>query len=524
MKIVIKKNVLAIAAIFLFASFLIFAEDQPQNSFSEIKSTSEIIPTAQLLAGYLERDSDLKKLAISLQQEELSGAITRLDSGFDISLSTGDMTFKFNNDGNGATAFSVNPKVEASLPGRLNLKASVSGKVAAGTQKTETVSDENKGSSNESENSSAATKSSSDDVVSNISLKLSADIISSSGLKKEINLLKAERSIIEAERNLKTKVLDKENSFYTDYKKLLSSISSIIAKEKTYYDDKIDFEKIKAQGYTKTSSTYRRAEMNVLSDEHEIEVKKRTLVNDYRIFYIKCGYRLTIDGESDFMKLVPSDIVEVEALNIHDYDPKNYSSTEAAEWKNKINTMTRESNKNFSLSASGGYTFKSDRAKDTAGNKHDTVDVGIDATYGGITLSAETNIPIMDNPSPSLTFSIGVTPNTFKKNKLEKQKEDLSVQQEKLDISSARRDLGTKAQEKDLQLADIQWERTKNNENLALYESLENDMLKWYQQGVITESEYLSAKVNRQQASVTKIINLIDMIVYNCEIKTMFVE
>lgn len=507
MKIVIKKNVLAIAAIFLFAFFLIFAEDQPQNPFSEIKSTSEIIPTAQLLAGYLERDSDLKKLAISLQQEELSGAITKLESGFDISLSTGDMTFKFNNDGNGATAFSVNPKVEASLPGRLNLKSSVSGKVAAGTQEND-----------------ADEKKSDDDVVSNISLKLSADIISSSGLKKEINLLKAERSIIEAERSLKTKVLDKENSFYTDYKKLLSSISSIIAKEKTYYDDKIDFEKIKAQGYTKTSSTYRRAEMNVLSDEHEIEVKKRTLVNDYRIFYIKCGYRLTIDGESDFMKLVPSDIVEVEALNIHDYDPKNYSSTEAAEWKNKINTMTRESNKNFSLSASGGYTFKSDRAKDTAGKKHDTVDVGLDATYGGITLSAETNIPIMNNPSPSLTFSIGVTPNTFKKNKLEKQKEDLSVQQEKLDISSARRDLGTKAQEKDLQLADIQWERTKNNENLALYESLENDMLKWYQQGVITESEYLSAKVNRQQASVTKIINLIDMIVYNCEIKTMFVE
>ena len=220
MKIVIKKNVFAIAAIFLFASFLIFAEDQPQNPFSEIKSTSEIIPTAQLLAGYLERDSDLKKLAISLQQEELSGAITKLDSGFDISLSTGDMTFKFNNDGNGATAFSVNPKVEASLPGRLNLKTSVSGKVAAGTQEND-----------------ADEKKDTDDVVSNISLKLSADIISSSGLKKEINLLKAERSIIEAERSLKTKVLDKENSFYTDYKKLLSSISSIIAKEKTYYDD-----------------------------------------------------------------------------------------------------------------------------------------------------------------------------------------------------------------------------------------------------------------------------------------------
>ena len=515
MKMTIKKNLLC--AFVLSVSVMLFAQSQEseqkdeQNKkiFSDIKTTSEIIPTSELLAGYLERDSDLKNLMINLQKEQISSQITKLDSGFDISLSTGNMTFKFNNGEDCNTLFSVSPKVEASLPGRMNLKASVSGKVNAGAKNTSTEDSEDDPN---------------EDIVSNISLKLSADIISSSGLKKEINLLKAERSIIEAERNLKTKVLDKENSFYTDYKNLLSSISSIIAKEKTYYDDKIDFEKIKAQGYTKTSSTYRRAEMNVLSDEHEIEVKKRTLVSDYKIFYIKCCYRLTIDDETDFMKLVPTDIVEVEALNIHDYDPKNYTSTEKAEWTNKINTMTRESNKNFTLSASGGYTFKSDNAKDVDGKKHDTVDVGLEASYGGLAITAETNIPLMENPSPTLTLSVGVNPNTFKKNKLEKQKEELNEKQEKLDISSAKKDLGTKAQKKDMELADIYWERTKNNENLAMYETLENDMLKWYNQGVITESEYLSAKVNRQQASVNKIINLIDMIMYNSEIKTMFVE
>ncbi|MBO4857418.1 MAG: TolC family protein [Treponema sp.] len=534
MKMTIKKNLLC--ACILSVSVMLFAQaqesdqkkEQDQKIFSDIKTTSEIIPTSELLAGYLERDSDLKNLMLNLQKEQISSQITKLDSGFDISLSTGNMTFKFNNGEEGNTLFSVSPKVEASLPGRMNLKASVSGKVNAGAKNTsstttETESNEPQSESNQIEKSEKK-ESSDEDIVSNISLKLSADIISSSGLKKEINLLKAERSIIEAERNLKTKVLDKETSFYTDYKNLLSSISSIIAKEKTYYDDKIDFEKIKAQGYTKTSSTYRRAEMNVLSDEHEIEVKKRTLVSDYKIFYIKCGYRLTIDDETDFMKLVPSDIVEVEALNIHDYDPKNYTSTEKAEWTNKINTMTRESNKNFTLSASGGYTFKSDNAKDVDGKKHDTVDVGLEASYGGLAITAETNIPLMENPSPTLTLSVGVNPNTFKKNKLEKQKEELNEKQEKLDISSAKKDLGTKAQKKDMELADIYWERTKNNENLAMYETLENDMLKWYNQGVITESEYLSAKVNRQQASVNKIINLIDMIMYNSEIKTMFVE
>ena len=497
MKMFITKKI--VCACIFSVSVMLFAQaqeseqnnEQAKKIFSDIKTTSEIIPTAELLAGYLERDSDLKKLAINLQQEKLSAQITQIDSGFDISLSTGDMTIKFNNGDEGKTVFSVSPKVEANIPGKTNVTASVGGNITI-----------------EDSSSPAAS----------VSVKVSADIISSSGLKREINLLKSERRIIEAERSLKTKALDKENSFYTDYKNLLSSISSIIAKEKSYYDDKIDFEKIKAQGYTKTSSTYRRAEMNVLSDEHEIEVKKRTLVSDYRIFYIKCGYRLEIDDNTDFMKLVPSDIVEVEALNIHDYDPKNYISTESAEWTNKINTMTRESNKNFTLSASGGYTFNNERTDSN------TLDVGLDATYGGLTLSAETNIPLKKETSPSITLSAGVKPNTFKKNKLEKQKEELNEKQEKLDISSAKKDLGTKAQKKDMELADIYWERTKNNENLAMYETLENDMLKWYNQGVITESEYLSAKVNRQQASVNKIINLIDMIKYNSEIKTMFVE
>ena len=502
---ILKKQLFIIC--FMLVSVLMFAEEtqaqqtdsKKTNTFSDIKTTSEIIPTAELLAGYLERDSDLKNLMISLQKEQISSQITKLESGFDISLSTGDMKFKFNNDGEGSTVFSVSPKVEATIPTALNLKASVGGNIK--------INDK-----------------SDDDTLSNLKLNLSADIISSSKLKREINSLKAERSVIEAERSLKTKALEKESSFYSDYKNLLNSISSIIAKEKTYYDDKIDFEKIKAQGYTKTSSTYRRAEMNVLSDEHDIEVKKRTLVRDYKIFYIKCGYRLTIDDETDFMKLVPSDIAEVEGLNIHDYDPKNYTSTEKAEWTNKINTMTRESNKNFTLAASGGYTFKSDNAKNGDGKKHDTVDVGLEASYGGLELSAETNIPVMKNTSPSLTFSVGVKPNTFKKNKLEKQKEELNEKQEKLDISSSKKDLGTKVQEKDLKLAEINWERTKNDENLAMYETLETDMLKWYKQGVITESEYLSAKVNRQQASVNKIINLIDMIMYNSDIKTMFVE
>ena len=475
-----------------FITFFLFAEE------TDIHSTSQIVSTEELLAGYLERDSEIKNLTIELQKEKISQQIKDIENGFDISLSTGDMTFRFDD-----STFSVKPRVEASFPTNTNLKASVSGDFAF-----------NLGGTNESSGESES--------LTNISLKLSTDIISTTALEKEIENLKTQRKILEAERKLKSKALEKEKSFYSEYKTLLNTIASIIKKEQTYYDDKINFEKIKAQGYAKTSSSYRRAEMAVLSDEHEIETTKRNFIIDYKIFYLKCGKRIDIgaaDYETiDFIQFVPDDIPEVEPLNVHDFDPANYTGTESAVWTNKINTMTRSTERKFSLTASGGYTFKNSK---TSSN---TVDVGVDATYGGLTLGAETNLPISNNFTPAVTLSASIKPNTFKKNKLEAKKEELTEQQELMSISDAKIDFGTKALEKDLKLADINWERTKNNENLTLYESLENDMLKWYNQGVITESEYLSAKVNRQQASVTKIINLIDMIVYNCEIKTMFVE
>ena len=58
----------------------------------------ELVPTKLLLASYLERDSDLKKLTIELQKVKLSYQSVKIDNGFDIQLSTGDMTFRLGAD------------------------------------------------------------------------------------------------------------------------------------------------------------------------------------------------------------------------------------------------------------------------------------------------------------------------------------------------------------------------------------------------------------------------------------------
>ena len=50
--------------------------------------------------------------------------------------------------------------------------------------------------------------------------------------------------------------------------------------------------------------------------------------------------------------------------------------------------MQRAQNRLFSLSANGGFTFKNQETKTN------TVDVGLDGTYKGVTLGFKTNIPI----------------------------------------------------------------------------------------------------------------------------------
>ena len=66
------------------------------------------------------------------------------------------------------------------------------------------------------------------------------------------------------------------------------------------------------------------------------------------------------------------------------------------------------------------------------------------------------------------------------------------------------------------------WQRSTNKENYDMYDALEKDLLKWYQEGYIKRSEYLSAKNNRDLYKVKCIISDIDLIIYNDTVKALF--
>lgn len=456
-------------------------------SFAKLCGT-ELPSTSALLISYLENDNDLKKNAIAAEKVRLSLSSTKIDNGFDISLSTGNVTIKTDSKG---TSFSVKPTIQAKLPqaSNLTLSASTAYNYMEDTSKIE-----------------------------NTQIKLSADIISTTGLSRQVALLKAERNLTEATRKLRNQAIITEISFYTELKSLLNSTNTLLSLEKTLYTNQIDFEKVKAQGYSSGSSTYRLAQMNVISSEHDIENSKRSLINSYVLFYKKCGFDISFDDKSNFTDLIPADIAGIEPIDVHDFDSSLYSEVESVLWTNKINSMQRKTKSNFSLGANGGITFNNTAA---SGN---TVDAGLSSGVGGFKLDAGVSLPVNDFTSPVFTLSASLSPNTFRQNSITKQTDELSEKEEQVNLEAAYANYETKVFACEQELEKILWNTKSDEESYQMYAALEQDLAQWFQQGIITESEYYTAKVNAQSYYVKNIINTIDLIIYNDNIVTMFVE
>lgn len=472
---------------FLFSTslfFLAIINAEPQSS-------QRLPATTTLLLSYVENDAELKNLILAAKKSALSYQSAKIDTGFDVTLSSGSVTLQVNDDG---TKLTAKPSVKMSLPQASNLS------VTAQTNF-----------SSESSNTS----------LSNTSVAVGIDIISSAVISNKLTKLKAERAVTEAQRKIEKRAIAAEKEFYTALKNLLSSINTIMTKRQTLYEDSIDLEAKKVQGYSESSSTYRQAELKVISDQHEIDSAIHSFKYDCVVFYKNCGYDLEIDDKADLMSFVPSGIDEVEPADILKFDKALYTEIENANWTYYINSMERSSKKNYGLSASAGYTF------DNSITNSDSIDAGLSGTFGGLTVGAGISLPVKSSQSsisPAYTLSASLNPNTFRKNSITKKQNLLTEEQELLAIQTAESAYETKVVEFQQKLDTLLWEKKTVEENISMYGDLEKDMAQLYQQGYINETEYLSAKNNLNSSIIKKISNLIDLIIYNDDVISNFVS
>ena len=472
---------------FLFSTSLFFLAIMN----AEPQSSQRLPDTTTLLLSYVENDAELKNLILAAKKSALSYQSAKIDTGFDVTLSSGSVTLQVNDDG---TKLTAKPSVKMSLPQASNLS------VTAQTNF-----------SSESSNTS----------LSNTSVAVGIDIISSAVISNKLTKLKAERAVTEAQRKIEKRAIAAEKEFYTALKNLLSSINTIMTKRQTLYEDSIDFEAKKVQGYSESSSTYRQAELKVISDQHEIDSAIHSFKYDCVVFYKNCGYDLEIDDKADLMSFVPSGIDEVEPADILKFDKALYTEIENANWTYYIDSMERSSKKNYGLSASAGYTF------DNSITNSDSIDAGLSGTFGGLTVGAGISLPVKSSQSyisPAYTLSASLNPNTFRKNSITKKQNVLTEEQELLAIQTAESAYETKLVEFQQKLDTLLWEKKTVEENISMYGDLEKDMAQLYQQGYINETDYLSAKNNLNSSIIKKISNLIDLIIYNDDVISNFVS
>lgn len=462
--------------------FLSICECRAQNVVQQVSVQT-------LLEGYLQHDLTLKNLSAEASKKILEYNATKISNGFSFKIETGTITI---NTGSDAVA-RFSPSASLSVPQAKNFSFSVSSSVRIDDNDyTDTYSD--------------------------TSLSAGIDLYSGIVKQRNVTLMKSERNVLEAKRKLQNGYLSAERDFYTSLKSLYNTASEISTAEKNLYDDTLEFEQVKALEYETTSPKYRSANMKVISDWRTVESKRRELERNTKIFANKCGIEYVGKNALSFL---PSVIPEVEAVDVLSYDKKNYVETETALWTQKINALARAADTNVTLSANAGYTFKNSSVKDNS----DTVDAGATLKLHdtGLSVSSGVSVPVdSSNHDPTYKLGLSFSPNPFRLAKISAAQEQLEIEQENISVLSAQRKYDTSVISQQTALEDLLWTKKNNEYMYGLYSDQEKDLASYYKQGFISQSEYMSAKVNKETYRIKQLVTAIDIILYNEETALLF--
>ncbi|WP_407426937.1 hypothetical protein [Treponema sp.] len=498
----------------LILSFLLFIQ------FSSAENNLQT-----LLFSYLKNDLTLQKYTLTAQVKALDYDSTKVENGFELTLSTGTVKVQTSSDG---TKYTFTPSASVSLPQLNDTSLSVTLPM---TKKS--------GYSSGSENGT---------FLDDGNIKLSTGIITSAPLKRKISLLEAEREYIEAKRNAQNQALTVENEFYTNLKELYGYVNDVLSAKNELYDDELDLRVLEVQGYSKTSASYRTKYLECQSDRRDVTEALRKLERETAVFAMKCGaeYNRVFDPKSfdsqkadetgeaalaSVMDFLPKEIPSVELDDVLNYKSENYTDTESALWSKYISDLKRKSDYNLELSAYAGYTFNE------SASKYDTVDSGITFDWRGISASAGVSVPTGQNlfplkstesgiasKSPVYTFAVSISPNTWRLASINKKQDALNEKIDEITIKSASDDYETDLIDKLTERGDLNWSEKSYAEEYDMYSQLEYDMDNWLKQGSVTKSDYLDAANNRDKAQMNILINAVEKIIYNNEVKLMFVR
>lgn len=434
----------------------------------------------ELLQNYCNQDIQFEELAISYQQAELSHRKTQIDNGVEFSASTGSIKIEFADN---QVNTSLSPSISVKIPSLSNTEAKISVPISI----EEDVSMQNAG------------------------ISLSTEIISSSKANRELTLEKSLRSVEEAQRKLTARIVALEKAFLNELKNLYSLGLGVYEAEEDLLTKQISFEGIKLQGYSTTSPKYRSSQLSVKSAEYDLEKAKRKYSNSLEKFLAACGAT-----ELDIYSL---EIPETELLKITDFPKNKFSAIENVVWSNYLNSTSRNNKKDFTLSANTSATFS--LMNETMSS---TIGAGLTAAFKGISGNMNFSFPTNDKSNPSVSFSLSWNPNQSKIASISEETSTLQEQQEVLSLKKAEESYTDTVNEYETNRENLLWQYEKNLEEETMYKELAEDTQYWYNEGIVSESEYRQANSNYAKAILSVTSSKIDQLIYNLDLKSLFVE
>lgn len=434
----------------------------------------------ELLQNYCNQDIQFEELAISYQQAELSHRKTQIDNGVEFSASTGSIKIEFADN---QVNTSLSPSISVKIPSLSNTEAKISVPISI----EEDVSMQNAG------------------------ISLSTEIISSSKANRELTLEKSLRSVEEAQRKLTARIVALEKAFLNELKNLYSLGLDVYEAEEDLLTKQISFEGIKLQGYSTTSPKYRSSQLSVKSAEYDLEKAKRKYSNSLEKFLAACGAT-----ELDIYSL---EIPETELLKITDFPKNKFSAIENVVWSNYLNSTSRNNKKDFTLSANTSANFS--LMNETMSS---SIGAGLTAAFKGISGNMNFSFPTNDKSNPSVSFSLSWNPNQSKIASISEETSTLQEQQEVLSLKKAEESYTDTVNEYETNRENLLWQYEKNLEEETMYKELAEDTQYWYNEGIVSESEYRQANSNYAKAILSVTSSKIDQLIYNLDLKSLFVE
>ncbi|MDR2468469.1 MAG: hypothetical protein LBD22_05865 [Spirochaetaceae bacterium] len=425
---------------------------------------SEVPGIEQLLAGYLERDAGIKELVLKMRQTELERNRTGIEQGINVNLSTGIMRLMFSEE---TSSLDVVPRAELELPSLNGTNISISVPMTVGS----------------------GTAASFD--VENAQIALSTELTTRAQKQRKLDLIKADRALLEAKRALNVQALTAEKLFFETLRSLYEHEADALSKEEEAYTKEIELALAQSQGYPPSSVRYRTVELEAAHAHRAAERQHHIFHRNLSIFARDCGA---------FMTKLPENVTELnieEAGEFGQNDEKlRFAALESAKWQAYLGKMTRDAEGNFGLSAKGGFT-----AHNTYLTKRTSADIGLTLDWKGVGLSLGAELPLSGtNKTPAFTLSFNFNTRTQRLSTFQDAEKKIALEREALALTNAERNWEETVDAMREERADLIWEKTRSIEQHKLYRELANDTTAWYHRGVISESEWRKTSINEKRA------------------------